>query len=121
MERHAPRFDARSEGSSLKLAGTLGALGTQPAERRRPELERLIRDNTAPGASDEQNRKIRDRALSHVGELADDKLAEFIDAWKAELERGELSVGSEEGAVAMRDVLNLRDVKIRQTSSVCST
>ncbi len=99
-------------GLVARLSGSLGALRTQRADRQRPELERLIRESTAPGATDEHDRSIRERALARVAELPAEGLADFIDAWRVELERDEVAFGSEEGAVTMRDVLNLRDVKI---------
>lgn len=109
-------------GLIAKLGDKLDGLNGKSDATVREEVSRIVREDVAefPGApQDAEGRgdvapapSFRDRALAKIASMSASQLKSFVTKWRAELKKTELAQGSEEGAITMGDVLNVKDVKI---------
>lgn len=102
-----------------KLKERLDGLAKEPEPALRSGLSRLVSDEISSAATDasESSPSVRDRALAKMASLSASELEQLRQRWRRELdaEGGGTAEGAEEGAVAMRDVLNGKNVAVKVT------
>jgi hypothetical protein len=96
--------------ASKQLLAKLATLDGQPDDVLRARLLPIVTDNVSPSAVDSSGTIIQNRVLTR---LAGAKLQDFVSAWKRELSDGTLADKVEAASVAMRDVLQAKDVRVK--------
>jgi hypothetical protein len=112
-----PRTTLRKalRGIVTKVRQRLVEAQARPDAELRAELERIVRAETAEGATDTEGASIQERALQKIASMTASELKTLARDWALDLGRTEVPEGVEEGSVSMRDVLNHRDVKVSVT------